>query len=1087
MIFIFLSAFLVEVFSQNPRVDCYPILLQDSVPYLPWVDGTDDDKWAYVETECLKISNCMYNANSFPPCTYIDSHRWTTGPVVDIGDELSFQEIYRDPAVVGEQFPDYRDKYPDYPEALSEAKVLVMKESSYRLRIKIEDPKEERFEVPDPWGAINAAVMQSNSSYSASLVSNGNFVIDVTRTGGGSIFNTDYPGFVFEDQYMQITTKLASEYVYGWGEFEHPTFKHSFDEFERKILWTRPSGVAVGPNLYGHHNFILVLDPVPEGHNAYGIFLKNSNAQEVDKHPGGYVTYRALGGILDFYIFMGPKPEDVVAQYFEAMGRPYLVPYWSLGFHLCQYGYMHLDVVKDLRERMIAAEIPFDVQHHDIDYMDQQKDFTIDPINYQGLKEFDLLLQSEGRSVVIMLDPALTFGHLQEYNDRPGFVGGKPYPPSDEGFDLDIWVMIEDPENPGQEVPLIGKVWPDADQIVETPGGDWVTWALEQMELRKTMDGYPQDEIQEALDNFRAEDASNQSPWTMCHVHLHALWNFQCNMCRAQLGFPDFWKKTTSIWWKANLKEFHNDVPYDAIWIDMNEPENFVHGSYNWHVKEDPEDWTWEGGSCPDNRWNFPPYVLKDAAYYDRGMGQKSLCPSSTQIVHGKKELFYNVHSLYGASYSHTTWEASREVSGKRSFVFSRSTFPGVGQYIGHWLGDNDSIWQHLQSSIIGQLEFNLFGIPFVGPDVCGFFSDSYEDLCMRWTQLGAFYGFWRNHNTKWARKQDPAAFNDEFSAAAKRVHETRYRILPYVYTQFYKVHSFGGTVARSIMAEFLNTDSDPRILTQDKSFMFGPSILVAPAIDATEADPNPPADTPAEHTRQAIKEVDVYLPVGLWYDFYTGEPMSGGQVQELYIPLYSETAEESTSRHVMRDIGLFLRGGYGMFHQDPETTTTFSRINPMNVLLGADSDGKASAELFWDDGDSPDTVEKGEYHLSTVDLMKSEVEDDADAYVIKIKHPKVHDVAANLEMGLISVYGFDVNVESGTRATFHKFGQGNVSSEDFEVEVTVSESNWVTTFHFENITFVDLEGEIVFYPVAPQAASSVTAGIMVVFMILFF
>jgi maltase-glucoamylase len=32
-------------------------------------------------------------------------------------------------------------------------------------------------------------------------------------------------------------------------------------------------------------------------------------------HPG--IVYRTTGGILDFYIFMGPTPENTVQQYTE--------------------------------------------------------------------------------------------------------------------------------------------------------------------------------------------------------------------------------------------------------------------------------------------------------------------------------------------------------------------------------------------------------------------------------------------------------------------------------------------------------------------------------------------------------------------------------------------------------------------------------------------------------------------------------------------------------------------------------------------------------------------------------------------------
>jgi alpha-glucosidase len=57
--------------------------------------------------------------------------------------------------------------------------------------------------------------------------------------------------------------------------------------------------------------------------------------------------------------------------------------------------------------------------------------------------------------------------------------------------------------------------------------------------------------------------------------------------------------------------------------------------------------------------------------------------------------------------------------------------------------------------------------LPQAGADVCGFLEATNEHLCARWTVLGAFYPFYRNHNV--AGQPGQEAYRWESVAAAAR------------------------------------------------------------------------------------------------------------------------------------------------------------------------------------------------------------------------------------------------------------------------------------------------------------------------------
>lgn len=101
--------------------------------------------------------------------------------------------------------------------------------------------------------------------------------------------------------------------------------------------------------------------------NAMGFFLLNSNGMDVNVQPSPAITFITIGGILDFYIYMGPTPADVVKQHTEVVGKPFFPPYFTLGFHLCRWKYNNSSKLSEVIRRNREAEMPLDVQWTDID------------------------------------------------------------------------------------------------------------------------------------------------------------------------------------------------------------------------------------------------------------------------------------------------------------------------------------------------------------------------------------------------------------------------------------------------------------------------------------------------------------------------------------------------------------------------------------------------------------------------------------------------------------------------------------------------------------------------------------------------
>ena len=113
-------------------------------------------------------------------------------------------------------------------------------------------------------------------------------------------------GFIYANQFLQISSLLPSGNIYGIGEHQD-SMRHSMN-WQRLTLFAHDELPAKGKNLYGSHPFYLVMENSGFSH---GVFLKNSDPMEIILQPAPAITFRVLGGVLDFYFFLGPTPEKV--------------------------------------------------------------------------------------------------------------------------------------------------------------------------------------------------------------------------------------------------------------------------------------------------------------------------------------------------------------------------------------------------------------------------------------------------------------------------------------------------------------------------------------------------------------------------------------------------------------------------------------------------------------------------------------------------------------------------------------------------------------------------------------------------------
>ena len=216
------------------------------------------------------------------------------------------------------------------------------------------------------------------------------------------------------------------------------------------------------------------------------------------------------------------------------------------------------------------------------------------------------------------------------------------------------------------------------------------------------------------------------------------------------------------------------------------------------------------------------------------------------------------LNNIYALLYQKAAYEITKEVTGE-GIVWARAAWAGCQRYPLHWGGDSESSWAGMAGSLKGGLHFGLSGFAFWSHDVPGFhstpdFMNSVldENVYVRWTQFGVFSSHMRYHGTC---KREPWYYPN-IAPIVKRWWKLRYKLLPYILEQAEACTKTGWPMIRALLMQH---PYDRQVWHIDDEYYFGSEFLVAPVMNS-------------ENCR------DIYLPEGLWVNFFTGERLDGGR-----------------------------------------------------------------------------------------------------------------------------------------------------------------------------------------------------------------
>ena len=211
---------------------------------------------------------------------------------------------------------------------------------------------------------------------------------------------------------------------------------------------------------------------------------------------------------------------------------------------------------------------------------------------------------------------------------------------------------------------------------------------------------------------------------------------------------------------------------------------------------------------------------------------------------------------------------------GKRPITFSRYAGPGSHRYPVGFSGDTHMTWDSLDFQPYFTSTASNIGYGWWSHDIGGhMLGYKNNEMAARWVQFGVFSPINRLHSSKSEfMGKEPWRYPMEIGAVMTDFLRLRHSLPPYLYTMNHRAYAENIPL---ILPMYYSYPQNREAYGVKNQYEFGTAFMVAPI-------------TTPKHSGVNRGKVQVWLPEGLYIDFFTGMIYSGGRTLDMYRDIHS-------------------------------------------------------------------------------------------------------------------------------------------------------------------------------------------------------